>query len=176
MVQSHDSGPPIPSRVPRAVRPNARPRPNRPVRRAPFSTLLLLLPWILSSCVGPTDSIESRVWEGSLQPLGDTEFPITGSAAMVSGQVNTQIGISADGAEPETVLRWAVRRGDCSAEGEAIANEAVFPLIDVGFAGSGSADLVLGGRIPASQEYAAWVVPSDPDEPPLACGALVLRD
>lgn len=149
-------------------------RPSRVARRLPL--LLLLLPVLLWGCVGPTDSTESLVWEGSLQPLEDAPFPVTGSVAMVAGQVNTQLGIGAVGAEPGTVLRWSVHHGDCSTRGEPLADAALFPPIDVDTSGEGDSELVLAGRVPASQTYGAWVAPPDAADAPVACGVLDLRD
>jgi len=143
--------------------------------RAPRQALLLL-PILVGGCIGPTDPVEPLIWEGSLQPVGDASVFITGSVAIVSGQFNTQIGIGVEGVDPGTVLQWNVRRGNCSAEGEPLANLALFPPFEVDATGEGSSGVVLGGRIPATENFAAWVSPDGAEVSPVACALLTLRD
>lgn len=137
---------------------------------------LFLLPLLFGACVGPTEQVESLIWEGSLQPVGDVSVLVTGSVAMVSGQFNTQIGIGVEGGDPGSVLQWNVRRGDCGEEGEPLVNLSVFPAIDVGNTGEGSSNVVLSGRVSNSQSFAARVSLSAAAASPVACGVLTRQD
>jgi hypothetical protein len=141
-----------------------------------LALLLPILPILVGGCIGPTEAVESLIWEGTLQPVAGAAVPVTGSVAIVSGQFNTQIGIGVEGVDPGTVLQWNVRRGDCDEEGEPLVNLSVFPPIEVGNTGEVSSGVVWGVRISTPQNFAARVSLADAEASTVACALLARRD
>jgi hypothetical protein len=112
-------------------------------------------------------------WSAEVLPLPseDPENTVNFSAnvAMVAREGETSISIGLKDAEPGTTFGWTVRTGTCSQAGFSLDTDpGAFPDLVANALGTAESDIVLAGRVPDNESYAAEIL-GDP-----AAGLLIL--
>lgn len=129
--------------------------------------------WVLAGCGVSEVEPETSFWEATVEPVGpDPE--VSGSATGLSQPDLSQVSVTLRGADPDSRLRWHVREGDCSQDGDAVASPGGFPILEVGAEGSATGTGTFGTRLRTSQRYAVEIfLDSANEDLRLACGTLI---
>jgi hypothetical protein len=136
----------------------------------------LVLPVLLVASCGLTDveQPETIGFAGSFEP-DSPEMVISGGVAALTQFGNTEISVSAEGLEPESVVPWLMRLGVCDGEGEPVIDPAALPPLETDEAGRASIDppLPVGGELDGEAEYAVELFDGSLEEGDrLACADL----
>jgi hypothetical protein len=138
-------------------------------------TALALLLLGTAGCVDPADPLPVVVWEADLVPDGDASSVfLTGQAAMVANQIDSQLGIGVSLLEAGISAGWRIRQGSCGAPGQPVAADNVFPPLVPNSEGDATADIRIFQRVPPERSYMAEVFLVDAGtEDRLACGEMI---
>jgi hypothetical protein len=141
--------------------------------RGQLSVVVTLL---AAACISATEPIEVVTWEAELVAAEGGADPISGSGAMVSGERQTQVGISVRFAPASTSLGWALVEGSCTGPGSRVGPASAYPSIQADDDGDGAAETRIGRRIDTAGPYAAAVYENpDGSGAVLACANLERR-
>jgi len=131
-----------------------------------------LLPVLLGACLETTAPSPPILWQGDLIAASE-ELPIQGMISVLAQSFQTQMAVSVDGAETDSILGWAVRSGTCEGSGDPLGPPEAFPPIEIDEEGEGLSNALFQGRLNTTLPLSG-VVLSDVSTSPeiLACADL----
>lgn len=142
--------------------------------------MLLATALLLLGCSLDVQQPRSFRWEGSLQPTGEGTS-LTGSAAAISRESTTDVGLQVTGGDVGDRWRWSLREGTCDSPGPVVSDPDDYPVIEAAEETDTDApspvvratgETVLATTLDAGGSYHATVAADSAPDVLLACGDL----
>lgn len=99
----------------------------------PFLSALLLLGVsvpIFGACNLDVAPPKQVLWEASLEAVDDSATTLSGSAAAVAREDDTEVGVEVIGGQEGDRWVWRLRRGSCDSPGEPIGSAGAYPVLE----------------------------------------------
>jgi hypothetical protein len=111
-------------------------------------------------------------WTGELSGQGPGSA-ITGTFRALAVDGKTEVSVSLNGAVPNSTHPWHVHEGACNSGGAIVGDSTAYPVLQVGSAGTASANVSLNLMLNEASDYYVDVHNSSTDaQTIIACGDL----
>lgn len=139
---------------------------------------LAVLFGLVPGCSLDVQTPQALLWEADVEPTTD-DPGLTGSAAAISRETSTEVGIEVRGGTAGNRWVWRIRRGSCEAPDASLAEADAFPVLeaeDTSEPGAPSEVVVADGEtflsttLDSNQSYHVTVAAEGVPDELLACG------
>jgi hypothetical protein len=129
---------------------------------------------LLFGCAAPTDPLSILTWTGSFEGAVGS-LGLRGSAAVVSSDRSTQVGIGLREGPPGHRVQWALRLGTCSHPGAEVGPPRAYPELRFDASGRADGEAFLNQRLSPAQSYHVFVTDAQVVDAPEVAGCADLN-